>query len=460
MAQKIIVQDGNITYTASDPTRSVKFDIEGQLNVAANLIVGDNPLTEGTITTSPNQDLLITTGGNGNLKLSPGGSIVLNGVTWPTGTLNVTPGMFLGASSTNVLQFYPFVISFVSSDILSQSQLNTLYPTAQVGQSVVGNTVIYECVAPRIWRTTGGGAGGTGSVTSIDVSGGTTGLTTTGGPVTSVGVITLNGTLATTNGGTGLSSFVTNEIFYAGSTSTVAQSNNFTFDGANNVTIGGASPLTISGSNSTITATGINSDITLGINGTGAVIIGPPGFSGFISSDPGYSLTITGETTLTLESGTGNTTMIIPHGSYVAESDGDLTGVTYATSITTQPTALTNKYYVDNAIANATSGSGPLIINNQLGNYTLQLSDAFNTLIRVTSGILCSVTIPNDSVTNLPIGSAILVSWNGVGQVSIAYSVGVTVDTPYTYNIGSQFGKIAMIKVAANHWEIEGNLQP
>ena len=44
---------------------------------------------------------------------------------------------------------------------------------------------------------------GTGTVTSVDVSGGTTGLTTSGGPVTSSGTITVAGTLAVANGGTG-----------------------------------------------------------------------------------------------------------------------------------------------------------------------------------------------------------------------------------------------------------------
>jgi len=43
----------------------------------------------------------------------------------------------------------------------------------------------------------------TGTVTSINVSGGTTGLTTTGGPVTTSGTITLDGTLEVDNGGTG-----------------------------------------------------------------------------------------------------------------------------------------------------------------------------------------------------------------------------------------------------------------
>lgn len=42
-----------------------------------------------------------------------------------------------------------------------------------------------------------------GTVTSVDVSGGTTGITTSGGPVTTSGTITLAGTLAVANGGTG-----------------------------------------------------------------------------------------------------------------------------------------------------------------------------------------------------------------------------------------------------------------
>jgi len=45
---------------------------------------------------------------------------------------------------------------------------------------------------------------GSGSVTSVDVSGGTTGLTTSGGPVTSAGTVTLAGTLNVANGGTGV----------------------------------------------------------------------------------------------------------------------------------------------------------------------------------------------------------------------------------------------------------------
>ena len=44
---------------------------------------------------------------------------------------------------------------------------------------------------------------GTGTVTSVGLSGGTTGLTASGSPITTTGTITLGGTLAVANGGTG-----------------------------------------------------------------------------------------------------------------------------------------------------------------------------------------------------------------------------------------------------------------
>ena len=47
--------------------------------------------------------------------------------------------------------------------------------------------------------------GGGGTVTSVNVSGGTTGLAATGGPVTTSGTITLGGALNVSNGGTGAS---------------------------------------------------------------------------------------------------------------------------------------------------------------------------------------------------------------------------------------------------------------
>lgn len=47
---------------------------------------------------------------------------------------------------------------------------------------------------------------GAGTVTSVDASGGTTGMTFTGGPITSGGTLTMSGTLVVANGGTGVTS--------------------------------------------------------------------------------------------------------------------------------------------------------------------------------------------------------------------------------------------------------------
>jgi hypothetical protein len=90
-----------------------------------------------------------------------------------------------------------------------------------------------------------GGGSGSGTVTSVDVSGGTTGLTTGGGPVTTAGVITLGGVLNVANGGTGTAT----PALVAGT----------------NVTITGTWP------NQTINASGGGSGTVTSVGGTGSV---------------------------------------------------------------------------------------------------------------------------------------------------------------------------------------------
>lgn len=80
----------------------------------------------------------------------------------------------------------------------------------------------------------------TTAVTSINVSGGTTGLTFSGGPITTSGTITAAGTLVVGNGGTGRTSYTANGVIYASSTSALASGSALTFDGTNLVTTGTA----------------------------------------------------------------------------------------------------------------------------------------------------------------------------------------------------------------------------
>lgn len=60
-----------------------------------------------------------------------------------------------------------------------------------------------------------------GTVTSVDVSGGTTGLSFSGGPITTSGTITMAGTLAAVNGGTGITGYVVGDLLFANTTTTL-----------------------------------------------------------------------------------------------------------------------------------------------------------------------------------------------------------------------------------------------
>lgn len=83
-------------------------------------------------------------------------------------------------------------------------------------------------------RTSGGG-GGSGTVTDVNVSGGTTGLTTSGGPVTTSGTITIGGALNIGSGGTGQT--VAGAAFDA-LAPTTTKGDIIVFDGNDNIRLG------------------------------------------------------------------------------------------------------------------------------------------------------------------------------------------------------------------------------
>lgn len=57
-----------------------------------------------------------------------------------------------------------------------------------------------------------------GTVTSVDASGGSTGLLFTGGPITTSGTLTLSGTLNVANGGTGQTSYTNGQLLIGNTT--------------------------------------------------------------------------------------------------------------------------------------------------------------------------------------------------------------------------------------------------
>jgi hypothetical protein len=91
-------------------------------------------------------------------------------------------------------------------------------PTISMAQA---NATTNGFLSSTDWTTFNNKGTGNGSVTSVGVLGGTTGLTTSGGPITTSGNITIAGTLNVGNGGTGVTSIAANAVVIGNATGAV-----------------------------------------------------------------------------------------------------------------------------------------------------------------------------------------------------------------------------------------------
>lgn len=122
----------------------------------------------------------------------------------------------------------------------------------------------------------GVGPSGAGSVTSIDMSGGTTGLTTAGGPIITSGTFTLGGILVGANGGTGVANTGKTITLGGNLTTTPANAITFTTTGATNVTLPTSGTL----GTGTVTSVAAGDFLTGGvITTTGTIALGPDIFA-------------------------------------------------------------------------------------------------------------------------------------------------------------------------------------
>jgi len=150
----------------------------------------------------------------------------INGAT-STASLNQAVYAFLRFTATTGAAFAVYVPPV--------SKTYIIYNNSGYSMTIYNSTVIGNTTAAGIGLTIPDGykyfafSDGTnfykpdsGSVTSVAVSGGTTGLTTSGGPVTSSGTITLAGTLGVANGGTGAATFTSGALLKGAGTSAVA----------------------------------------------------------------------------------------------------------------------------------------------------------------------------------------------------------------------------------------------
>jgi hypothetical protein len=115
--------------------------------------------------------------------------------------------------------------------------------------------------------------GGTGTVTSVNASGGTTGLSFSGGPVTTIGTLTVSGTLSYANGGTDQTFWTTGDLLYASGANTLTKR---AVGAANQIlTVSGGVPTwSSSASLSTLTVSGTSTLAAVTSSSTGEFVGG------------------------------------------------------------------------------------------------------------------------------------------------------------------------------------------
>jgi len=218
--------------------------------------------------------------------------------------------------------------AYTTGDILYASATDTLSKLS------IGSTDDVLTVAGGVPSWAAGG--GSGTVTSIDVDGGSTGLTFSGGPVTSSGTITMAGTLGAGYGGTGLTSYDQWDMITAINTTALSkiaigsegQYLRVTSGGGPGWEDGGAGTGTVtsitlaadSGSGTALTTSGTftftgGTNVTTSVSGTTVTINSTDQYDGTVTSitpaaDSGSGTAITSSGTLTVSGGTNCTTSV------------------------------------------------------------------------------------------------------------------------------------------------------
>lgn len=191
-------------------------------------------------TTYTTGDLLYASGANTLSKLAVGttGQVlkVAAGVpSWATDTttgtvtsVGLSAPAFLTVGSSPVTSSGTLALTYSGTAIPAANggTAQTTYATGDLLYASGSNTLAKLGIgtSAQVLTVTGGvpawGSAGTGTVTSVSVSGGTTGLTTSGGPITTSGTITLAGTLAPANGGTGVANNAASTLTITGAYAT------------------------------------------------------------------------------------------------------------------------------------------------------------------------------------------------------------------------------------------------
>ncbi len=154
---------------------------------------------------------LANTSAAGIVCLPNNGSVVAREINGTASEIDVSNGTGAIANPTIGLADNP-ILPGVRSVTFPIGGISDRPPTPINGMfRYNSDTATFEGYANNAWGAVVTGSG----VTSVNASGGTTGLSFTGGPITSSGTLTMSGTLIAANGGTGHSSYTVGDLLYA-----------------------------------------------------------------------------------------------------------------------------------------------------------------------------------------------------------------------------------------------------
>jgi hypothetical protein len=354
------------TYGTSSAVGTFTVDAYGRITSASN-----TNISVSAIGAVPTSRTISTSGG-----ISGGGDLTADRTLTLTPIANNTLLANTSGSSASASQT---TLTALMDATLGNQQGNILYRSGTVW------TALTPGAADQVLATGGAGANpfwksvaGTGTVTSVNASGGTTGLTFSGGPITSSGTLTVAGTLIAANGGTGLTATPSNGQLLIGNGS------GYTLG---TLTAGTGIGVSNSSGGITLTNTGVTSfsagttGLTPNTGTTGAVTLagtlvsanGGTGFSTYAAGDIIYASAT--NTLSKLAAGTNGYVLTLSGGVPTwAASTGGVTSISFGSTGLTPSTTSTGAITVAGTLAIGSGGTGQTTA-----------SAAFNALSPITS---------------------------------------------------------------------------
>ena len=389
-----------------------------------------------------------------NVAGGAAGSLVYQTAAATTSTLALgTSGYILtaGASAPTYIQTLPSAnggtgfSTYATGDILYASAANTL---SKLAAGTNGYVLTLSGGVPT-WASSAAASG----VTSF--SAGTTGFTPN---TATTGAVTLAGTLATTNGGTGLTSFTANGIPYASSTSALTTGSALTYNGtkltvsgninANNISV--SSSTGFGGTDSGMYATA--GKLNFASSGNTAITINSSAYVGVYTTTPTAKLHIVGSGNFqdTAAPTATNAFMLYSAPGTISGFPGGLSSFSqvnvnsflrgtldYGDGDTSVGITTAATVFIENAPATGTYTG----ITNPYALYVAAGKSYFGGAVNLSGGVAGTLTLSNTSENKLAItGNTSIYQFSSTTGVALSVGAGTytsTFSTPYILSTGA-----------------------